>query len=177
MFYLTDSSIFRRYIGDRVNSLCGKVTTEIPGSISSLELDMLIKFEKGNIRFKSDRCDGMFENEDGDMFYDYEIEMKESGDLAGRETAMFKTSEISRIDVYGRDFNDQEFIQYPQAYQKVKGLKRTDDLFMFTSVRDERLMIVFGPFLPRIDAKYDSRYIEMFWKQFGERYTLHHTIE
>lgn len=177
MIQLADISIFKNLIGDRIVCVGSTSLHIYDGSITIYEQNVYLELKKNSILFTYDSEFGFFENEDGDVFYDYKIETKRlENTLSRKSTVTFDTSEIIQIKIYGRSFNDKEFIAYPEIYQKIKGIKQTDDVFLFNCKNGEKIMIVFEPFLPHIEIYFKPSIIKMFWNQYSEKYKLHHTI-
>ncbi len=178
MVSLIDTSVFKKLLGDRIDYFASTSLHVSEQSIKSMEINMLIACKRNYILFECDYKFGFFENENGDVFYDYKIGLGAfMNTLSGKSTVTFNTSEIIQIDIYGRDFKDKEFIPYPDVYQKVKGVKTTDDLFFFNCRKGERLMMVFHPFMPGIEVFYKQVWIDSFWNQYGNRYKLHCTVK
>lgn len=178
MISLTDTSVFKKLLGNKIGSFGSTALQVSEQSIKSMEMNMLIVCKKNCVLFESDYKFGFSENEDGDVFYDYKIETNGlENSLSRKSTVTFDTSEIIQIEIYGRAFNDKEFTPYADVYKRVKGEKKTDDLFFFTCKNGEKLMLAFHPFMPSIEVFYKQSWIESFWNQYGEKYKLHHTIK
>lgn len=137
MIALTDTSGLARLLGDKIVRI-GSSALHVSGDvIESYEMNMLLTGNKNSIVFEGGPGFGFFENDDGDVFYDYKVATDVENTSLNKSTVRLRTSEIIQIDIYGRIINAEEFKPYADVYKMVKGKKRTDDLFSFL-VRKEK---------------------------------------
>src|SRR5574337_568266 len=103
MISLTDTSVFKNMLGDSIG-LWGSTALHVSEqSIKSREINMLIACKRNSVLLKCDYKVGFFENEDGDVYYDYSIETAVKDTPSRKSTVAFNTSEITQIEIYGRD--------------------------------------------------------------------------
>ena len=178
MISLNNTSIFKGILGDRIKLLGSTALHISDGTIKSLEMDLLINCNKNSIHFGCDYKVGFFENETGDVFYDYQIEIgtfKNTSIIKSDIT--FNTTEIIKVEIYGRDFRSEDFISFPDLYKKIKNETKTDDMFVLVCKNGEQLMVIFHPYFPSIEVNFNRNKIEDFWSQYGSCYKLHYTIK
>lgn len=177
MITIIDTSVLKKLLGDNIVSISSTALNVSEQSIKSLEINVLIAGKRNSTLFKCDYKVGFFENEAGDVYYDYSIETAVKNTPPQKSTVFFNTSDITQIEIFGRNFNANEFVNYPGIYNKVKGEEKTNDLFFFNCKKGERLMMVFHPYMPSIEVIYKETWIENFWSQYGSHYKLHSTIK
>ncbi len=176
MISLNDTFIFKKLLGENIRSFRSTALDVSEYSIKSIEINMCIGFKKSHILLMSDYKIGFFEDEDGNVFYDYTIESGSIVPTTIRSSVTFNTSEITKIEIFGRDFDAEKFKNYPKLYNKIKNEKKTDDIFLFNCKNNERILVVFHPFMACIDVLYKQDQVDRFWNQYGSLYKLYHTI-
>lgn len=183
MISLSDTSELQKLIGSKIRNVASSYLSISDGRILSLEAELLINCDKSNLFLRYENRIGFFENEEGDVFYDYEII---EGHTPSNKLSYvdFTTPKINKIDVYGRTINPKDFTEYPKLYAKINESKKsgdmvtlTDDLFVFHFEHDYCTYTVFHPYLPRIEFLFNHKERKAFWEEYGELYKLHHTIK
>jgi hypothetical protein len=178
MISIVDTSLLENLLGDRFICLSSTSLTETPDSLKSLEMNMIVSGHRNEILFDCDYKIGFFENEEGDVFYDYKIK---SASLLNRSLFKSKvtaeTSEISQIDIYGRQFNAKDFISYPRLYKKVKSVSDTDDIFVLRCKNGETISLVFHPYFPSIEVFFKKSTLDDFFLEYKNIYHLHRTLK
>jgi hypothetical protein len=176
MLSLKNTSILKDLVGDSIESI-GSTTLNVHNeSIVSLEMNLLITCKRNSIFFICDHKNGFFENANSETFYDFEITRNISVKLPIKNNISLVSSRILEIEIYGRNFNSNEFKDFPQLYKKLKGEYRTDDLFLIKLVNGEKILLTFHPFMPSIEVFLKNEWIHKFWEEYGNLYKKHYTI-
>lgn len=171
-------TLLRTLIGDKIISIESTDFVIYKNSITSYYSDFLLRFEK-NILHIENNTEGLsyFENEDGNMFYDYNITIN-SRDMEDvsllKDVFYFSSSKIIQIEVYGRHFNPKDFIQIPKIYNQVQDENQTDDLFIFTFKDNNKLILSLDNFMPQYNIYFDLEKINFYSSNFREIYKLHY---
>jgi hypothetical protein len=178
MISIVDTSILENLLGDRINFLSSTNLDVTSDSVKSLEMNIIISAQRNEILFNCDYKIGFFENEDGDVFYDYKIK---SASLLHRSSFKSKvttvTSEILQIDIYGRQFNAKDFISYPSLYKKIKSVTDTDDIFVLRCKNGETISLVYHPYFPSIVVFFKKSTLNDFFLEYKNNYHLHRTLK
>ncbi len=178
MISIVDTSLLDNLLGDKIKYLNSTRLEITPDSLNSLEINMIIGAYKNKILFDCDYKIGFFENDSGDVFYDYSVKSASLFNrLLSKSKVASETSEIKEIDIYGRQFNAKEFINYPSLYTKVKDVSETDDMFVFKNKNGETRTLVFHPFFPRIEVYFKKSTLDDFLIEYKSEYELHKTIK
>ncbi len=164
-------SILRKSIGKRMIRISSDQLTASRYEVESLTRVFHVAFFGGfNFTIKSE----FFENEDGEVFQDYE--MNEVGLIGTQSEYNLELSHVISIGIYGREFPTKDFIEYPAIYESVKYVKTTDDAFMFNLSDGDKVMIVLHDYFPNIACYLGSNAIERFFSNSRSKYSLHHKI-
>ena len=178
MISIVDTSLLDNLLGDKFVCLSSTTLDVTPESLKSLEINMIVSAQKSEILFDCDNKIGFFENEAGDVFYDYKIK---SASLINRTIFKSKvtteTSEILKIAIYGRQFHAEDFISYPNLFKKIKSVSDTDDMYVFTCKNGETLSLVFHPYFPSIEVFFKKSTLDAFLIEYKSKYLLHKTIK
>lgn len=178
MISISDTYQLDNLLSDSIKLLKSTALLTESESIASLDINMLLSCQKNEILFDCDYKIGFFENENGDVFYDYKIEARTLNDTFSlKSTVIVNSSEIIQIDIYGRLFNSEDFIMFPDLYNKVKLVTKTYDIFVFTCKKGEIISLVFHPFFPRIEVFFQNQTLSDFFSQYDTQYHLYRTIK
>ncbi|MEO6831170.1 MAG: hypothetical protein ABI378_02865 [Chitinophagaceae bacterium] len=165
-------------LGDRILFVSSTRLYVNEQSIKSMEMNMQISCIKACVMFANDYKFGFFENNNGDVFYDFKIEtfpVEKSPPLYSKYS--INSSKIIQIEIYEREFNAEEFSRFSDVYRRVTGIKNTYDLFFITCENGEQFILTFHPFMPGIELFYKQCWIKHYWTQYGSLYRLNYTVK
>ena len=176
MISIKDTSVFQKLIGKKIKLFKSSSLHISEGEFSSLEMNLVVEYDRKSLIFNCDYKKGFFENENGDVFYDFNIDEDLRNNNFEKSVIYFKTTEITEIIVYGRQFNSIEFIKHKTLYNRIKNENKTDDLFLFKFDDMNEVIITFHPFLPSVAVVFSKRQIDKFWREYNNLYTQHYQI-
>jgi len=172
--------ILKKLIGYSFESLVSpdiKKSDINPSTYISLDLKTVICFDKNGkgsrVLIESD----FNENEDGDVFYDYQIIQTDLSNYGEQARMPFQSSPIKEILVYGRKICKKDFGNAADGNKIFTTVDGTDDAFIFKCEGNQEILIYFHYFLPQLRLTSNSNEVEYFWRNFGEFYEKHLTIE
>jgi hypothetical protein len=163
-----------------LNSLLGKKLQAISTSYGALYSDML-RADKIDITFHFENfymvffCDyeqkKFFENDSGDVYYDFFIEKRKS--QPGYEhIRKFNLWIIEKIEIFSRKLEVEDFKNYTSLFNRIKSFDRTEDMFIFSFSNGKRALMTFHPFMTGLEVIFEEFAIQKFLKEYGGTYKL-----
>ncbi|AFU67362.1 hypothetical protein P700755_000326 [Psychroflexus torquis ATCC 700755] len=139
------------------------IKVNIKGDMNSLKMAFNFKLKDCILKNVAMVCDykiGFYDLESGNVIYDYDI-LKNHVDY--KESIPINCGPINKIMVFGRIISGDDKKELITFNKKLfNGKIETNDVFLFQSITDDHLLIVFDNFLPSFTIHHSKASIDLF---------------